>query len=111
MQRGRRLTENKMPKAYIGYIGECFTEHFHSLTMANRLHSHVSQGLFSLLVKLNDLDSGFETSLLLLLPPAVLPPYLAHRHFKLLKDSSSSDSPGSVMEPPPFSSTHLQIYL
>lgn len=54
-----------MPKAYIGYIGECFTEHFHSLTMANQLHSHVSQGLFSLLVKLNDLDSGFETSLLL----------------------------------------------
>ena len=44
-----------MPKAYIGYIGECFTEHFHSLTMANQLHSHVSQGLFSLLVKLNDL--------------------------------------------------------
>lgn len=73
--------------------------------MVNQLHSRVSQGLF-LLVKLNDLDSGFETSLLLLLPP-----YPAQCHLKLLKDNSSSDSPGSVMEPPPFSSTHLQIYL
>lgn len=45
-----------MPKAYI-WIARCET--LHILTTVNQLHSLVSQVLF-LLVKLNDLDSGFE---------------------------------------------------
>lgn len=56
-----RCTHNKMPKAF----GKCFMKYFHILATVNQLHSHVSQVLFrlcfSLLVKVNDLDSGFET--------------------------------------------------
>lgn len=56
-----RCTHSKMPKAF----GKCFMKYFHILATVNQLHSHVSQVLFrlcfSLLVKVNDLDSGFET--------------------------------------------------
>ena len=84
-------------------LGEHFMKPFHILPTVNQLHRHVSQVLFSLLVKLNDLaqvwKQGFITSSNQL--PTLLPPYTVHCHLKFhtFRDNSFFNFPGFVNPP------------